>query len=158
MKVYLRPISSEDHDLILNWENKPEFAPEIGYQGPFSNEDIRKLIQDLQDIRLNNQCRYIICIDEEAVGTIDFFNIDFNNFYCELGILVARTEYRRRGVATLAIEQGMRLMFNDYKLSKFRVYVHEDNLASQELFKKLNFQFVGTENQIIQFDHQYYNS
>ena len=103
--IYLRKLQSIDIDLILKWENDIENWEVTGTTKSFTKEEITKFVNGNHDLSLNEQIRYVICLNSnnKAVGTIDLFEYDVQNKTIGVGVLIAETKDRKKGYASEAV-------------------------------------------------------
>lgn len=144
MEIYIRPIDIPDALIVMNWENNPENWDASDNKSEYQLYDIVRMIEENQNIQRAKQARWIICdsISDKQIGTVDLFDIDFENKEAFVGILIAEKENRQKGLANLAIE----LLENEaiyLGLERLKCVVHPGNLASVRLFEKRKFVKIG---------------
>ena len=54
-------------------------------------------------------------------------------------------EFQGKGLASEAIKMAMNEVEKEKKIKVFKAEIHQDNIASQKLFEKLDFQFKSQE-------------
>ena len=145
-KIYLRQIEPSDASIVLLWENNPDNWRVSGTEVPYSLHEMQQFIENASDVRANKQLRLIRCaIDSnEAIGTLDLFDINFKHKRAGVGILIGDQQARGKGYALESLS-----LLEDYVgrfLGLVNLYcgVHADNDASIQLFKKANYIQVGT--------------
>ncbi|MCC6600428.1 MAG: GNAT family N-acetyltransferase [Crocinitomicaceae bacterium] len=142
--IYLRPVTQEDAEQILEWENDPEFWPITETPGPFVIQDIRRFIERSSDLFGYGQIRLVICTKREdhKIGMLDLFNLNTTRQSAGVGILVAENSYRNKGIATEAISILINSMYQFFYLKSLECLVFHDNTASIHLFEKCGFTIV----------------
>lgn len=145
-KIYLRQIEKEDVNLLLLWENDIENWRYSESEAPYSLYEIKAYVQTASQVRTNQQLRLIICrIDNnEAIGAVDLFSIDFKNARAGIGILIAHKENREKGFALEALALIERFANHNLDLEQFYCDIQADNKASVQLFEKAGFVLSGT--------------
>ncbi len=129
MSVVLRKPSVDDASQILEWENDPDNWEVSLNEGEYSLEDIEALIQSLDsDV---SQARYMIDIQGNSVGAIDFYEIQDGS--SGVGILVDKS-FRRKGIARKALKALDTIASHDYQLNRLFARIDPTNEASIKLF------------------------
>jgi len=77
-----------------------------------------------------------IIVNEEIVGTIGIFNIDYKNMNCEVGDWIG-VDYWRKGYATNARKKFVPAIMKKFGLIRVYAYVNEDNTASIKSLEKI---------------------
>ncbi len=84
-----------------------------------------------------------INFNKEFVGVVELVNIDFLFKNCEIRYLVGNTNFWNKGIATNAIKLATQFCFEKLKLKLVIADTHEDNIASQKVLRKNNFDLHG---------------
>lgn len=104
------------------------------------------------------QLRLLICDEnEERIGLIDLFDINFKHQRAGVGILIANKEYREKGYAEEALRLLMKFAFKAYDIVNFHCTIQCDNTPSIRLFEKLKFIRVGERKQWYKIDGEWIN-
>ncbi|MFN0032008.1 MAG: GNAT family N-acetyltransferase [Flavobacteriales bacterium] len=144
-KTYLRTVSEQDVDLMMKWENNPEFWPHSASAGPFTRTEVLDFIRECTDLYRHLQCRYIIATDTDGdVGALDIFEYDEANKTAGMGIMIAEPANRRKGLARDAVLQFLALDETQRSLRLVWCLVDISNLPSQALFTHCGFAISGT--------------
>lgn len=148
--IYLRAMEPTDLEDLYLWENDTENWFVSQTRAPYSKHALKQFIEDSQkDIYEIRQLRFMITLNSEdtdnkkAVGAIDLFDFDPYHRRAGIGILVARKEYRRQGIATEALSLLIHYSFNILGLHQLYCNVAKGNDASYNLFIKNGFQVTG---------------
>lgn len=145
-KIYLRQIEENDVNILLLWENDIENWRYSESEAPFSLHQLQHYVKNASHVRQNQQMRLIICLNEndDAIGTIDLFKMDFKNQRSGIGILIANKENRNKGYAQEAL--GLISSFASRRLGMVQLFcdIQADNQASITLFENGGFEKTGT--------------
>lgn len=155
--IRLRALEPEDLDWLFAIENNEAFWEISSTIQPFSKTLLARYIENAnQDFYSAKQLRLVILHKETPVGLLDLFEYEPQHHRAGLGILVL-PEYESKGIATTAIEIGVNYGFTILQLHQIYVNITADNERSIALFKKLNFQLVGSKKDWIFIQGNYKN-
>ena len=152
----LRIVEFADAPLLLQWENNPEVWKFSERESAYCFQEILDLIESSNDFHKNQQLRFMICLEEMSIGTIDFFNFNEVNKSIELGILISSEVHRRKGYAS----QALQLAFSEISLFEIETVlakVQVSNSASFSLFEKNGFKMIFPSEKECKFDHSNYS-
>ena len=140
-KIFLRLVQPEDATLLFIWENRPENKKVTNVDSPIDLFFIRNLIETQRDVYLDNQLRFMICLkkDNIPIGTVDLFDVDFNNFNSNIGILIAEKKFRNKGYASESLKLTISYCRNKLDIITLNCCIQKDNLNSIKLFEKNDF-------------------
>ena len=148
--IHLRAMEPNDLEDLYIWENDPENWFVSQTRALYSKHSLKQFIEDSQkDIYEIRQMRFMIALNSEeenkkiAIGAIDLFDFDPHHRRAGIGILVARKEYRRQGIASEALTLLIHYSFNVLGLHQLYCNVAKGNDASFNLFIKCGFQVTG---------------
>jgi diamine N-acetyltransferase len=142
--IRLRPIDDHDIELLMIWENNPEFWHVSDRTGPYTREQIAAFIEDCRDLRHSGQLRWMIVDHEgEPLGALDIFDYDPKSNTAGLGILIALAEDRKKGYAGDALKALLQFYKKEKSIRSFRSLVYYDNVPSLRLFRKCGFKELG---------------
>ncbi|MCH5310624.1 MAG: GNAT family N-acetyltransferase [Prevotella sp.] len=139
-EIKLRAIEPEDLELTYEIENNKELW-NVGITNvPYSRFSIRQYIANTQnDIYADKQLRLMI---ENAEGTVvgiaDLANYDPRHNRAEVGIVII-DKWRRRGIATKALEAVKNYASRIIHLHKLYAIISEDNTIAEKLFNTAGF-------------------
>jgi RimJ/RimL family protein N-acetyltransferase len=151
-EIQIRLVSENDAETLLNWRNLPE---------------VRKWSRNSQDIDLtthqewlkkrlsdevSNNLFFIIENDKVSVGMVRFDEIRYKEF--EINILVD-PNYQKLGIAELAINLAVEHLLEIVGSAKIYAAIHSDNIASLNLFSKLNFETTSSDGSFQQLFRSY---
>lgn len=146
-KISLRAVEPTDLDLLMLWENNPEFWPVSNTLSPFSKELLDHYVHSAQDIYAVKQIRLMINENSSGntVGAIDLFDFDPRHQHAGVGILID-PDFRKNGFALDAIELVKKYARDIVGIRNISATIIEDNQASIQLFEKAGFQKIGQRN------------
>tara|TARA_B100000809_G_scaffold265523_1_gene324620 strand:- start:4779 stop:5285 length:507 start_codon:yes stop_codon:yes gene_type:complete len=142
--IFLRELQYSDVDFIFKWENDTENWKVSGTTKPFTKDEIETFVTAQQDLTLNEQIRYVICLQdsESPIGTIDLFELDATKKTVGIGILIGEKVYRNKGYALEALNLMIDYCRNELSLVDLFCNIQKDNTTSIRLFEKCGFQFI----------------
>lgn len=146
--ISLRAIEPEDVEIIYKWENNTDIWFVSNTFNPFSKYIIKKYIETAhKDIFEAKQLRLMIDLHEKGnvvtVGTIDLF--DFEPFHrrAGVGILISDIRYRKKQIATKALQLLISYAFNILHLKQLYCNITAGNTVSIRLFTNAGFVLCG---------------
>jgi diamine N-acetyltransferase len=144
-QVVLRAVEPEDLDLIFEWENDTSLWELSNTHAPFSRFVLAQYLKDAsRDVFEQKQIRLIIqAEDKRPVGALDLFDIDFFHQRAGIGILIHKTEDRRHGYASEALNALENYVTESLGIRQLFANISEDNSPSIELFQKAGFHLTG---------------
>lgn len=143
-KICLRAVEPTDLDILMLWENNPEFWPVSNTLAPFSKELLDQYVHSAQDIYAVKQIRLMIneIATQKTVGSIDLFDFDPRHQHAGVGILID-PDFRKKGFALDAIELVKKYACDIVGIRNLSATILEDNKASILLFEKAGFEKIG---------------
>jgi RimJ/RimL family protein N-acetyltransferase len=95
----------------------------------------------LEDLESAKQARFIIINQSNniALGAVDLFAMDFDSETASVGILIADSVFRNKGVGAEALRCLEDVCTDDLGIFNLKARVHETNFASIRLFEKVNY-------------------
>ncbi|MDO4605282.1 MAG: GNAT family protein [Helcococcus sp.] len=141
--IVLRPILRSDLEKLNKWKNDEEIFMYLG--GGFNPQSIDQQsiwIDKIINIDDKNK-RYIIEINNEAVGLIGLYNI--HNIYqnCEIGMYIGERDFQGKGYAKEAYYLIERYAVEYLNMRKIKLFVVNDNTNAISFWSKLGFETVG---------------
>lgn len=143
--VYLRALEPSDSESLYKWENNPEIWQVSDTIIPYSKYSIEQYTNSIQDIYISKQLRFIICENEtnRPVGAVDIFEFNGHHSRAGIGILIANSEDRNKGIASESLNLLIDYCFDVLFLNQVYCNISSENEASLNLFLSKNFQIVG---------------
>ena len=144
--VKLRALEPEDLDFLFSIENDEIFWEISSTQTPFSKYIFKKYLENAhQDIYEAKQLRLVI-VDintNVSIGLLDMFDFNPQHQRTGIGILILE-KYQNNGFATQALKLSIEYAFTHLNLHQIYANIPTWNTKSTNLFKKLNFNEIGT--------------
>lgn len=142
--IVLRPILRSDLEKLNKWKNDEEIFMYLG--GGFSPQSIDQQslwIDKIINIDDKNK-RFIIDIDNEAIGLIGLYNI--HNIYqnCEVGMYIGEKDFHGKGYAKEAYNLIEQYALDYLNMRKIKLFAVCDNSNATNFWHKLGFETVGT--------------
>jgi diamine N-acetyltransferase len=157
-KISLRALEPEDLELLYDWENNDTNWVLSNTITPFSKFILKQYIENShKSIYETGQLRLMIDFvpDKKTIGTIDVFDFDSFHKRAGLGILIAKEEYRKKGLASMALTCLIEYCFEKLQLHQLYCNILANNLESIELFKKHGFTQAGLKKDWIRTSDMY---
>ena len=155
--IHLRALEPEDLDFLFNVENDTSFWEVSSTRVPFSRYILEQyIINSHQDIFTVKQLRLIIAENkfDEPVGMIDLFDFNPQHKRAGIGVLITK-ENQQKGFASQALELLINYSFNTLNLHQLYANITSDNTSSLALFKKFNFNEIGTKKEWIYANNKF---
>ena len=145
-KISLRPLETEDIELLYQWENNMKIWNVSNTRTPFSKYILAKYIKEsFKDIYETKQLRLIIQNENlEPVGAVDLFDFDPYHMRAGIGILIHDAKNRNHGYATDALNVIFSYALEVLGLKQLYANISAKNVVSIHLFEKAGFEKTGT--------------
>jgi diamine N-acetyltransferase len=145
-KISLRPLETEDIELLYQWENNMEIWNVSNTRTPFSKYILAEYIKEsIKDIYQTKQLRLIIQNENlEPVGAVDLFDFDPYHMRAGIGILIHDAKNRNHGYATDALNVIFSYALEVLGLKQLYANISAKNEVSIHLFEKAGFEKTGT--------------
>lgn len=150
-QLYMKHLLPRDAHVVRdfyarNYRDFARYEPLTWDNAAGLNYHTKMLEYEDEYFRDSEMCRYYLFEKNnplKAVGTVSFRNI-MGAYYksATLGYKVDK-DYRRRGYAREAIEQGLKIMDEELHLHRIEATVMPINIASVNLLEKLGFEREG---------------
>jgi RimJ/RimL family protein N-acetyltransferase len=137
--IYVTTIDKDDLELVLAWRSNPDIYRYFRQQdGPLHWQEHKEWFNS-QD---NDRYDFIIHYQNRRIGVVSLNRDD------EVGILLGDYSARRQGIAT----QVLHWICNRFKSRlPLKAEIHEENEASQQLFKQRGFEQIDSDDGWLQF-------
>lgn len=138
-RIYLRPITVEDTDLVLKWRNSKAVVENYIYRKPISREEHLSWLNDKVGTGLVHQ--FIICRleDDKPLGSIYLQNFEETNRKAEEGIFLGEREAYGKGIGTEAAKLLLEYCFKELHLHKVSARALAYNQASLRMHEKAGY-------------------
>lgn len=135
-EVTVREFCKEDIDNKVKWINDPENNQYLHYDIPITYEGTLNWFNSKSRI---NRLDCVIEYTGIPVGLIGLLSIDHNSRKAEFYISMGDTSFKRKGIATRAINLILEYAFGDLNLNKVYLNVDEENIPACKLYEKTGF-------------------
>ena len=144
MRIYLRPITLEDGENIVNWRNNKKILAHCMNQKPITLESNEKFFHE--NIETGNYLQFIVeRIDEECglasypIATVYLKDIDRTNKRCELCIFTSTDQEWNTKSQAIAVRMLLAKAFDELDMHKVYSYVFYKFLDEASLLKNAGF-------------------
>jgi [ribosomal protein S5]-alanine N-acetyltransferase len=128
-------------DFFLEWRAQP-LSVRHNPLLDISKKEIARMLEsegsDLSEFRKYESFRWFVEYDGVAVGSVALKNISHTMGYAEIGYGIGEA-HQGKGIATAAAGLLVRKCFCETPLRKLLAYVHDKNVASCRVLRKLAF-------------------
>jgi|TARA_B110000483_G_scaffold91389_1_gene112823 RimJ/RimL family protein N-acetyltransferase len=144
-RLFIRPTSEEDADLIFQLMNAPKFLKFVGDRRIYSIPDALKYIQtnmlpQLYNLGYSNYS-LIEKISGDKIGICGIYDRDgLDGVDIGFGLL---PKYERFGYAYEASSRLIKAGFEEFHIQEIKAIVSKQNISSQRLLEKLGFESCG---------------
>ena len=129
-QIILRKATTDDIDVVYGWQSSPETRKYFNNPGVPEYKEHLKWMSNAID--RNDIDFYIITNKESNVGLV---RLDTQpNLCANVSILISPDEYGKNFAKT-----ALKIILQKYNNYVIKAYVHQENLASQKLFKSVGF-------------------
>lgn len=139
-KIVIRDFEKEDIVNKVRWINNPENSQYLHYNLPLK---VDETIEWFLKRDISKRCDCVIEYESIPVGLIGLLNIDYINRKAEFYISMGETEYKRKGIATVATKLIIQYAFENLNLNKVYLNVDRDNIMACKLYEKVGFRCEG---------------
>ena len=144
-RLFIRPTSEEDADLIFQLMNAPKFLKFVGDRRIYSIPDALKYIQtnmlpQLYNLGYSNYS-LIEKISGDKIGICGIYDRDgLDGVEIGFGLL---PKYEGSGYAYESSSRLIKAGFEEFEIQEIKAIVSKQNISSQRLLEKLGFEFCG---------------
>lgn len=139
MNITFRKLTIEDMSFRMKWLNDPEVNKYLGtrVRSGTDEEFHKKWFENY----LNDETRRIFTIEVggKPVGQVGLININILDKNASLYIMIGEKDFWSKGVGSKALEYILDHGFNQIKLHKIWLDVHENNTTAIKLYEKFGF-------------------
>jgi len=143
--IKLRALEPEDLEFIYEIENNEDLWELSSTQTPYSKFLIKQYLENAHlDIFEVKQLRLVIeDFQQKNLGLIDIFDFEPQHHRAAIGILIAETKNRQKGIGSEALQLLCNYAFSHLKMHQLYAGVSEENVVSQKLFQQQGFLKTG---------------
>lgn len=138
--ILIRDFTLDDVAKKVDWINNSENNKYLHYNIPLNVKDTTHWFLN-KDNTTRVDC--IIEYDGHPVGVIGLLQIDNVNKKAEFYITLGATEFKRKGIATIASKLILEYAFQELNLHKVYLNVDEKNEIACKLYEKVGFKCEG---------------
>ena len=140
MCVYLRPMTYDDTDLIVQWRNSDSVRKNFIYQALFTRESHENWIRT--KVETGDVVQMIICETgtDKPVGSVYVRDIDYTHHKAEYGIFIGEESARGKGYGTATAKLMIQYCFEELKLHRLFLRVYADNIQAIRSYEKAGFE------------------
>lgn len=138
-KIYLRPITKKDTDLVVSWRNNQRIQNNFIFQGPFTREIHNHWLDtEVADGRV---VQFIIIekLGQHPIGSVYLRDIDYEKKCAEYGIFIGEDVAVGKGYGTQATKKVIAYAFETLGLKRIYLKVFADNLNAIQSYKDVGF-------------------
>lgn len=154
-KIYLRPITLEDTDLVVKWRNNEKVVQNFIYRKPISREEHICWME--QKVATGRVIQFIICDlqTDKPLGVVYIQNIEEEHSKAEEGIFLGEEEAFGKGIGTEAARLMVRYAFEILGLHKLSARVLAYNMASRRMHEGAGYEQEAYFKQELYLDGKY---
>lgn len=138
-RIYLRLMTRDDTENIVNWRNKEEVRSQFIYQKPFTKESHEKWIETMIETGKVVQMMIVENDTDKAIGSVYVRDIDMEHKKGEYGIFIGELDYLGKGYGTEAAELMIEYAFEFIGLHKLMLRVYAENERAIKSYQKAGF-------------------
>lgn len=129
--VYLRTITEEDTDLIINWRNSEAVRPYFIYQKPFTREGHLNWLKNM--IFSGKGYQFIVCMkeDDKPIGSTFLRDHDKEHNKIEYGMFLGSDDIKGKGIGREICRLTWDFAFDKLDVHKIFSRILADNMASR---------------------------
>lgn len=137
--IYLRLMTYEDTDNIVNWRNSDAVRKNFIYQALFTRESHETWIKTM--VETGKVVQMMICetATDKPVGSVYVRDIDHTHHKAEYGIFIGEDEARGKGYGTAAARLMIQYCFDKLQLHRLFLRVYADNIQAIRSYEKAGF-------------------
>lgn len=137
MEIKIRKFQKEDIPYKVKWINDDENNQFLHYDLPLREDKTLLWFNSIKD--RTDRADFTITYNGEPAGLIGLLNIDNKNRKAEYYITLGGSEFKGKGIATIASDLLIEESYHTYNLNKIYLYTEVDNCSAQKLFERIGF-------------------
>ncbi len=137
--IYLRLMTYEDTENIVNWRNSDAVRKNFIYQALFTRESHENWIRTM--VETGKVVQMIICESDtdRPVGSVYIRDIDKTHQKAEYGIFIGEPQARGKGYGTAAAQLMIKYCFEELQLHRLFLRVYAENIQAIRSYEKTGF-------------------
>ena len=138
-RIYIRRITPQDTDLIVDWRNREDVREHFFFREPFTRQMHEKWLTE--KVLTGEVEQFIVCLkdSDRPVGSSYLRDIDGDSGSAEYGIFIGEADARGIGLGYDILCATMDFAINDLGLNTIRARAISSNMASIHIFEKYGF-------------------
>lgn len=138
-KIYLRPMTEDDTDLIVKWRNQENVRSYFIYQADFTREGHLYWLHEI--VEKGRAAQMMICEadTDTPVGSVYIRDIDHTHHKGEYGIFIGEESARGKGIGTMAAKLMIEYGFKELGLHRIYLRVLAGNEQAVRSYEKAGF-------------------
>lgn len=155
-RLYLRPITINDTEMILNWRNSDAVKQFFIRQEDITVEEHLYWLEEL--VSSGKVCQFIICVknEDKPIGSVYLQKIDTVNGDAEYGIFIGETSALGKGYGTEAGRLMLKYGFEKLNLKTIYLRVYADNIRAIRSYLRIGFRHENQDaNQVSEMSYKH---
>jgi len=140
-RLYLRRLEFSDLERTHKWINAPEIMVMMGSRGPRTLMQQERWFESIASSRTNIVFALCLISNDEHIGNLSLFNIDYIDRNAGMTIFIFDKKYRGKGYGPESTRLLMEYAF-DY-LNLHKVYCKTDNPGAARMYESLGMKKEG---------------
>lgn len=155
--VDLRAVEAYDIPTLARWFNDPEVMVYWGRPGNTLSQAEVEAREQAEASRGSSRKYIIQTKDEQAIGQIDYYDLDWQNRSAWISIMLGEKQFWSGGYGTDAVRTLLRYLFYQLDLRRVALSLHESNKRAQRSYEKNGFVQEGLMRDWAHFDDRWVN-
>lgn len=147
-KVYLRPMTKEDTDNIVNWRNKDFVRNNFIDRALFTHEGHLNWIKTMVDTKKVVQFIIVKKDDNKDIGSVYLRDIDYDAKTAEYGIFIGDEDALNKGFGSESAKLILKYAKEELKLNKVFLRLYKDNEKALNSYKNAGFKIIENKTDI----------
>lgn len=142
--LYLRPVTTDDIEMMLKWRNSPYVVNNYFYRVPISYDDQLRWIKN--KVMTGEVFQFIVCLnDNTPVGCVYLQHYEEDTGTMESGVFMSEDAPKGQGIGTEAVSLlNYDFAFKHLSLKRTVARVIASNIGSIKLHEKAGFKKIST--------------
>lgn len=157
-RVFLRPIGTEDTEILYRSLFNKETRMMTGTQKHFTREQIHQYIANKGQDSSSVLLLICLCENDQVIGDVQIGDIDRNNRNAFIRISIDQNAYQGKGYGSEALLLMLDYGFGILNLHRIELNVFSFNERAIHTYEKLGFQREGVQRQALYYNHTYHDS
>lgn len=137
MEIKIRKFQEDDIPYKVKWINDTDNNQFLHYDLPLREDKTLLWFNSIKD--RTDRADFTITYNGEPAGLIGLLYIDNKNRKAEYYITLGGSEFKGKGIATIASKLLIEESYHNYNLNKIYLYTEVENKSAQRLFERIGF-------------------